>query len=85
MKQYYLTVKASVMKTLFLRVVRVMRAEAMIKFGQENILRILVVSILSLELQWTRTYEAPHVNKDFTPLTIFPLFFMEMIHGLVSF
>jgi hypothetical protein len=54
--------------------------EAEFIFGLDhNTLGILVVVILSLEVQ-----EAPYVNKDSTPVTIFFLFFMEAIQLLVT-
>jgi hypothetical protein len=78
MKQYDLTVKVRVMKTLHLWVIRVMRAEAKIKFGQETSSEFLWCPFFHWSLSGQKTDEAPNVKKDFTPLIISPFFFMEI-------
>jgi hypothetical protein len=71
--------------TLWLQVITIMQVKAKIKFGRvHNTLGILVVSILSLDISVDKIQEAPHVNKDSSPVTIIFLFFMDVIQLLTS-
>jgi len=72
-------------KTLLLQAVTIKQVQAKFIFGQDhNTLGILVIFNLILEVPVDLGYQkALHVNKDFTPIIAFLLFFMEVTQLLV--
>jgi len=89
MKQSHLTVTVDMMKTLLLQTVTVMQVRVKFVFGRDH---------NTFQHTWNsggihpftgcpsglRIQEAPHVNKDSTPITAFLLFFMEVSQLLVA-
>jgi len=73
------------MMTLLLQTLLVMQMGAKFMFGQDhNTLGILAVSILSVGPCGLRIQEVPHMSRDFTPITICLLFFVEVVQLLVA-